>query len=66
MDVDETDDVEPLFEHWKSLVETIRDCVHSPVVIVMIRCKLESDSTELYHVYTQYDSLIKTYATQDP
>mmetsp|Transcript_2683 Transcript_2683/g.4520 ORF Transcript_2683/g.4520 Transcript_2683/m.4520 type:complete len:315 (+) Transcript_2683:151-1095(+) len=64
MDV-ETDDVEPLFEHWKFVVETIRESVHSPVVI-MIGCKPEPDSEELYGVYKQYDSLIKTYATQNP
>jgi lysophospholipase L1-like esterase len=61
----ETDDVEPLFEHWKFVVETIRDSVHSPVVI-MIGWKPEPDSAELYEVYQQNDSLIKTYATQNP
>jgi len=34
---------------------------------MILRCKPESNSTELYHVYNkQYDSLIKTYATQNP
>jgi len=39
---------------------------HVDRVVFVGDTDIESDSEELYDVYRQYDSLIKTYATQNP
>eukprot|EP00927_Polykrikos_kofoidii_P056663 TRINITY_DN50749_c0_g1_i1.p1 TRINITY_DN50749_c0_g1~~TRINITY_DN50749_c0_g1_i1.p1 ORF type:complete len:352 (+),score=45.13 TRINITY_DN50749_c0_g1_i1:73-1128(+) len=51
--------VGPLFEHWRYVVEAVRQSTHSPVVI-MLSTKPEPQSAELYPAYNEYDSLIKS------
>lgn len=60
---DDDTEAEPLFEHFKTVIEALLASVHHPRVIYL-GTKPEPSTKELHAGYQRYDALIKDYATQ--